>query len=58
MSESSVELPPEWAEQGWTLETATEEDEVGDSEWDTSVEVAAADPSQVEGQGEEGTAIG
>ena len=38
--------------------TATEEDEVGDSEWDTLVEVAAANQSQVEGQGEEGTAIG
>jgi hypothetical protein len=56
MSDEGIELPAEWAEQGWTLETALADDEGNDSEWGTSLMVAAADPSEV--QGEEGTAIG
>jgi hypothetical protein len=59
MSDEGIELPPEWAEQGWTLETALADDEGNDSEWGTSVVIAAADPSEVQGeQGEEETAIG
>lgn len=56
MSDQGIELPPEWAEQGWTVESALEDVEGNDSEWGASVVIAAADPSDV--QGEEGTAIG
>jgi hypothetical protein len=56
MSEEGIELPAEWLEAGWTLESALADDEGNDSEWGASVVLAAADPSEV--QGEEGTAIG
>jgi len=59
---SDVELPQEWLDQGWTLESASEKDEAADQEWGASAALAAADPSTLStepGQGgEEGTAIG
>jgi hypothetical protein len=52
MSEEGIELPAEWVEQGWTLETALADDEGNDSEWGTEVALAAADPAEVDGEGE------
>jgi hypothetical protein len=56
MSEEGIELPPEWVAQGWTVESALADDEGNDSEWGASMVLAAADPSEVDG--EEETAIG
>jgi hypothetical protein len=56
MSDHGVELPADWVAQGWTVESALADDEGNSSEWGASVEIAAADPSEV--TGEEETGIG
>jgi hypothetical protein len=59
MSDSNIELPQEWTDQGWTIETAGQEREPQDEAWNAEVVVAAADPSTLPAEGSEGdTAYG
>lgn len=59
MSDSNIELPQEWTDQGWTVETAAQEKEPQDEVWNAGVVVAAADPSTLPDDTSEGdTAYG
>jgi hypothetical protein len=54
MSDSNIELPQDWQDQGWTIETASEEGQPYDEPWNADVVIAAADPSTLQGEGTEG----